>query len=749
MKLFVRNCLFGAVWFFLSIVSTQSAEKSNHHHRKPVPSPEVIAKLPKDGGPNYNRLVFEKSPYLLQHAGNPVDWYPWGNEAFAAARKQDKPVFLSIGYTTCHWCHVMERESFEDEEIGKLMSEHFICIKVDREERPDIDAVYMTVTQQMTGSGGWPMTVVMTPEKRPYFAGTYFPKESRLGRPGLKQLIFGLSGAWKDDRDKVLEVAGEVTRLLKQASVGTPGDSLTADLLDKAFEQLEGRYDPVHGGFGSNPKFPTSHQLSFLVRYWKRSGNPKALEMVERTIQRIRLGGIYDHVGLGVHRYSTDRVWLLPHFEKMLYDQAILAQAILDAYQATGKAEYADLVRELFTYVLRDMTAPEGGFYSAEDADSEGEEGKFYVWMFKEVIQVLGKERGLRFCNIYNILDEGNFRDEASGIASEDNIPHLRKSLPEIAKDLNLKSSKLAEELEADRRKLFTVREKRIHPQKDDKVLTDWNGLMIAAMARAGAILGEDRYIRAAKRAADFSLQTLRRKDGRLLKRYRAGEAGLPAHIEDYAFLTWGLLNLYEATFNVSYLQEAISLNDLTLKHFWDSKDGGFFMTADDGEKLLVRHKEIYDGAIPSGNSVTALNLLRIGRITGRIELEEKAAGVMKAFSLDVQRNPSAYTQLMQALDFAVGPSLEIVIAGDLNIPQTQNLLKILHKDFIPNKVILHRPSEADTSIIKIAPYTEFQAPTKDGIPQVFVCQNYQCKRPVSKAIDLVKLLEEPFESKP
>ncbi|MBT4224489.1 MAG: thioredoxin domain-containing protein [Opitutae bacterium] len=749
MKLFVRNCLFGAVWFFLSIVSTQSAEKSNHHHRKPVPSPEVIAKLPKDGGPNYNRLVFEKSPYLLQHAGNPVDWYPWGNEAFAAARKQDKPVFLSIGYTTCHWCHVMERESFEDEEIGKLMSEHFICIKVDREERPDIDAVYMTVTQQMTGSGGWPMTVVMTPEKRPYFAGTYFPKESRLGRPGLKQLIFGLSGAWKDDRDKVLEVAGEVTRLLKQASVGTPGDSLTADLLDKAFEQLEGRYDPVHGGFGSNPKFPTSHQLSFLVRYWKRSGNPKALEMVERTIQRIRLGGIYDHVGLGVHRYSTDRVWLLPHFEKMLYDQAILAQAILDAYQATGKAEYADLVRELFTYVLRDMTAPEGGFYSAEDADSEGEEGKFYVWMFKEVIQVLGKERGLRFCNIYNILDEGNFRDEASGIASEDNIPHLRKSLPEIAKDLNLKSSKLAEELEADRRKLFTVREKRIHPQKDDKVLTDWNGLMIAAMARAGTILGEDRYIRAAKRAADFSLQTLRRKDGRLLKRYRAGEAGLPAHIEDYAFLTWGLLNLYEATFNVSYLQEAISLNDLTLKHFWDSKDGGFFMTADDGEKLLVRHKEIYDGAIPSGNSVTALNLLRIGRITGRIELEEKAAGVMKAFSLDVQRNPSAYTQLMQALDFAVGPSLEIVIAGDLNIPQTQNLLKILHKDFIPNKVILHRPSEADASIIKIAPYTEFQAPTKDGIPQVFVCQNYQCKRPVSKAIDLVKLLEEPFESKP
>ena len=335
----VRYFPVGVPLLLFTMSCMQAAEGEGvHHKRKPVPSPEIIAKLPSDGGLEYNRLVFEKSPYLLQHAGNPVDWYPWGEEAFAAAKKQDKPVFLSIGYTTCHWCHVMERESFEDEEVGKLMSEHFICIKVDREERPDIDAVYMTVTQQMTGSGGWPMTVVMTPDKRPYFAGTYFPKESRFGRPGLKQLIYGLSGAWKDDREKVLKVAGEVTRFLKQASAGAPGDALTADLLDKAFKQLETRYDPVHGGFGRNPKFPTAHQLSFLVRYWKRSGNPKALQMVEHTIGRIRLGGIYDHVGFGVHRYSTDRIWLLPHFEKMLYDQAILAQACLDAYQATGKA---------------------------------------------------------------------------------------------------------------------------------------------------------------------------------------------------------------------------------------------------------------------------------------------------------------------------------------------------------------------------------------------------------------------------
>ena len=750
MTQFVRTFLIGACGFLGAAGCTQAADgEGAHAGRKPVPPPDAIAKLPKDGGPQYNRLVFEKSPYLLQHAGNPVDWYPWGEEAFAEAKKQDKPVFLSIGYTTCHWCHVMERESFEDEEIGKLLSEHFVCIKVDREERPDIDAVYMTVTQQMTGSGGWPMTVIMTPDKRPFFAGTYFPKESRPGRPGLKQLIFGLSGAWKDDRGQVFKVAEEVTRFLRQASAGAPGDPLTATLLGKAFSQLETRYDAVHGGFGRNPKFPTSHQLSFLVRHWKRTGNPKALEMVEHTLQRIRLGGIYDHVGLGVHRYSTDRIWLLPHFEKMLYDQAILAQAALDTYQATGKQEYAELVHELLAYVLRDMTSPQGGFYSAEDADSEGEEGKFYVWKPGEVVKVLGKERGERFCELYNIVQGGNFRDEATGSATGDSIPHLGRSLASAAADYKTTPGNLRREIEQDRLKLFNARKKRIHPQKDDKVLTDWNGLMIGAMARAGTILHEERYIRAARRAADFALQTLRRKDGRLLKRYRAGEAGLPAHIEDYAFLTWGLLNLYEATFEVRYLQEAIALNDLTLKHFWDSKDGGFFMTADDGEKLLVRHKEIYDGAIPSGNSVAALNLLRIARITGRTELEDRAQSVMSAFSLDVERNPSAYTQLLQALDFAAGPSFEIVVAGDIGTPSAKALLKTLHKEFLPNKVILHRPPGDNGPIVKLAPYTEHQEPAADGTPQVYVCRNYTCKKPVSQSDALAKILREGIKKNP
>ncbi|MEL0120684.1 MAG: thioredoxin domain-containing protein, partial [Opitutae bacterium] len=595
----------------------------------------------------------------------------------------------------------------------------------------------------------WPMTVIMTPDKRPFFAGTYFPKESRPGRPGLKQLIYGLSGAWKDDREQVFKVAEEVTRFLEQASAGAPGGPLTAALLDKTFSQLQTRYDSVHGGFGRNPKFPTSHQLSFLVRYWKRSGKTEALDMVEHTLRRIRLGGIYDHVGLGVHRYSTDRIWLLPHFEKMLYDQAILAQAALDTYQATGKQEYANLVEELLSYVLRDMTASTGGFFSAEDADSEGEEGKFYVWKPDEILQILGKVRGERFCQIYNIVKGGNFRDEATGEATGDSIPHLTKSIDSISADYKLTPSDLRNELEEDRNKLFAARKKRIHPQKDDKVLTDWNGLMIATMARAGTVLGDELYIKAARRAADFVLGTLRREDGRLLKRYRDHSAGLPAHLEDYAFLIYGLLNLYEATFEANYLEEAIDLNDLALKHFWDAKDGGFFMTADDGEKLLVRHKEIYDGAIPSGNSIAAMNLLRIARMTGRSELESKALAVMSAFSLDVERNPSAYTQLMQALDFAVGPSIEVVVAGELAKSQTQALVKALHKDFIPNKVILHRPPGENASIVKIAPYTENQEPDDDGATLVYICRNYACKKPVSAVNALQEILAESTRQKP
>ena len=727
--------------FLFSSVSLWAAEGSKSQVRKPLPSQAEIAKLPSDGGKEFNRLIFEKSPYLLQHARNPVDWYPWGKEAFEQAKKLNKPVFLSVGYTTCHWCHVMEHESFEDEEVGKLMNERFVCVKVDREERPDIDAVYMTVTQQMTGSGGWPMTVIMTPEKQPYFAGTYFPKEGKFGRPGIKQILVGLSDAWKDDNEKVLEVAGEITKFLQEISAGTPGDPVKAELMDKAFGQLQSQYDSQYGGFGRERKFPVAHQLSFLTQYYKRTKKAEAMLMVENTLTQIRNGGIYDHIGQGVHRYSTDRQWLLPHFEKMLYDQAILAMAALDAWQVTGKESYADLVRELFVYVLRDMTSPEGGFYSAEDADSEGVEGKFYVWTPEEIEKILGEKNAKVFSEVYNIREGGNFRDEATGKATGESIAHLQMPLSLHSAKLKIAEDTLRKQLAADRNKLFQHRKTRIHPQKDDKVLTDWNGLMIAAMSKAGTLLQEPKYIQAATKAADFVLEKLRSEDGRLLKRYRTGSAGLPAHLEDYAFFTWGLLNLYEATFEIRYLQAAIELNELAIQHFWDSKTGGFYMTADDGEKLLVRHKELYDGAIPSGNSVAALNLLRISRITGNTELEDRAAKLMQAFSGDVEKSPYNYTQLMLALDFATGPSLEIVISGDLKDPRTQELIQAIHQEYIPNKVLVHRPSKDASKIVKIAPYTENQRPASDGSPRVFVCQNFECKQPVKEVEKLMAIL--------
>jgi len=731
-----------SLFWALAVVKRALGEEARHV-RKPPPSPEVIAGLPSDGGPSYNRLVFEKSPYLLQHAANPVDWRPWGEEAFAEARQQDKPVFLSVGYSTCHWCHVMEHESFEDDEVAALMNEHFIAIKVDREERPDIDNVYMTVTQAMTGSGGWPMTVVMTPDKKPFFAGTYFPKEGRQGRPGMMQLVPHLSDAWKKQRDKVNELADRITTNLHQLTSGSPGEALDASVLDKAYQMLAGQFDTEQGGFGRAPKFPVPHNLSFLLRYWKRSGEPKALAMVEKTLEAMRLGGVYDQIGLGTHRYATDRVWLLPHFEKMLYDQALLAIAHVEAYQATGKEIYARTAREIFTYVLRDMTSPQGAFYSAEDADSEGEEGKFYVWKPQEVLEILGDEDGRLYNQIFNIVEGGNFTEQATQRKTGDSIPHLRKPIEQIAADLKTDATSLRQRVATWHRKLFEVREKRIHPYKDDKILTDWNGLMIAALARAGQALDEPAYTEAARRAADFVLSKLRRSDGRLLKRYRQSEAGLPAHLEDYAFMVWGLLDLYEATFELSYLTEAIALNALMLEHFWDGKDGGLFHTADDGEPLLVRSKKIYDGAIPSGNSVAALNLLRVGRITADAQLEQKAEALMKAFSGQVVQNAAAYCQLMVAVDFAVGPSFEIVIAAEKQSVDTTQMLRGLRRKFLPNKVVLLRPEgdEAE-SLAKIAPYTEAQT-SRNGAATAYVCRNFACKMPTTDVQTMLASLEE------
>ena len=714
----------------VEFVSVNLSAEETAHVRKPIPSPEALAKLPADGGPEFNRLVFEKSPYLLQHAGNPVDWWPWGEEAFAEAAKQGKPIFLSIGYTTCHWCHVMEHESFEDEEVAKLMNENFIPVKVDREERPDIDEVYMTFTQALTGGGGWPMTVLLTPEKKPFFAGTYFPKTSRTGRPGMLDLIPHIAGIWKDQHEAVLADADRFAESLEKMTGGSPGGELAPEVLDRALAALTERFDDNHGGFGTAPKFPVTPNLMFLLR----TGTPEALAMVEKSLAEMRRGGIYDHVGFGIHRYSTDPIWLVPHFEKMLYDQALFVIANLETYQATGNERFADAAREVLTYVSRDMTSPEGGFYSAEDADSEGEEGKFYVWTTDEVKAILGEEDGTFFADTFNLSEAGNFKDEATGEITGANIPHLRADL----------SKADAERVEGLRQKLFEVREKRVHPQKDDKVLTDWNGLMIAAYARAAQVLDEPAYAETAKKAADFVLSELVNDDGLLLKRWRLGEAGLTAHLEDYTFMTWGLLDLYEATFEVRYLEEAVRLTDATLEHFWDDDQDGYFMTADDSEELLVRSKKLYGGAIPSGNAAGLLNLARLYRMTANANYEEKSEALIKAFSGEIGQQPSGFPLVLCALDFLFGPTREIVISGDSKAEDTKAMLAELRKPFLPKKVVLLRPTnneKAAATLAKLAPYTETQL-ALDGKATIYVCENFACQLPTTSLEKMRALLE-------
>lgn len=718
-----------------------AAAQHTAESRPALPPADQIAKLPRDGGPEFNRLVFEKSPYLLQHARNPVDWYPWGEEAFEKANKEDKPIFLSIGYSTCHWCHVMEHESFENPDVAKLLNEHFVCIKVDREERPDVDNIYMTACQAMTGSGGWPLTIVMTPDKKPFFAGTYFPKEARFGRAGMLDLVPQLASAWRTRRDEVITSADRVTSHLQGVSATAAADELGAQTLTAAFRQLSSRFDEGRGGFGEQgTKFPVPHNLTFLLRYWKRTGDERALQMVEKTLQAMRNGGIYDHIGFGFHRYATDPDWLVPHFEKMLYDQALLVIAYIEAYQATGNAEYAQTARETLTYVLRDLTSPGGGFYSAEDADSEGVEGKFYLWRLDEVQAALSSEDAQLFAGMHGLKPDGNFQNPHT--PPRTNIPHRTKPLATHAADHKVELDELNRRLEAARSRLFELREKRVHPHKDDKILTNWNGLMIAALARAAQVLDEPRYASAAQRAADFVLAKLRDKNGRLLKRYRDGEAGLPAHQDDYAFFTWGLLDLYEANFEVRNLTIALELNRSLIARFWDDKHGGLFFTAHDGEALIARTKEIYDGALPSGNSVAMMNLLRLSRITADPDLEKKAAAIGAVFSAQVAQAPSAHTQLLCAIDFAVGPSFEVVIASNPGAADTAAMLRPLRRTFVPNKIVIMRPNEPEPPpIVKLASFTAFQLPL-DGRATAYVCRNYACETPTTEPSQMLRSLK-------
>ena len=690
----------------------------------------------------YNRLIHESSPYLLQHATNPVKWYPWGEEAFETAKKEDKPIFLSIGYSTCHWCHVMEHESFSDKEVADLLNTYFISIKVDREERPDIDQVYMTVTQALTGSGGWPMTIIMTPDKKPFFAGTYFPKNSRLGRSGLMELLPKIAEVWHNDRAKVFGSADQITRHVIRLSNRPPGKNLDQQILERAQASLAQVYDPLYGGFAQAPKFPSPHQLNFLLRRYYHTQNQQALEMVEKTLTQMRLGGIYDHVGFGFHRYSTDSKWLVPHFEKMLYDQALLIMAYTEAHQVTGKDFYARVAREIITYVLRDMTSAEGGFFSAEDADSEGVEGKFYVWTLQEVQKILGDKDAELFGKTFNVRKGGNFQDTGTGHPIDENILHLKKTLPELAEELGISKNLLRKRLDDSRKKLFQVRQKRVHPFKDDKILTDWNGLMIAALAKAGRVLNEEVYIAAAEKAANFILQDLTDDKGRLLKRFRKGKAGLSAHLNDYAFMVWGLLELYEATFKTNFLKKAILLNDRMLVSFWDEQNGGLYMTADDSEKLLVRSKQIYDGAIPSGNSVAVFNLFRLGHMTGKDRYWEKAESIIKSFSDSVRQYPTGHSQLMIALEFALNPNYEVVIVGNPRRKDTISMLDALRKPFLPEKVVLFRPTDrkASADINIIAPFTGPMF-AKNDRATAYVCREFTCKLPTTSIDQMLENL--------
>jgi uncharacterized protein YyaL (SSP411 family) len=635
----------------------------------------------------------------------------------------------------------MAHESFEDPQIAELMNDAFVSIKVDREERPDIDMLYMSVCQMMTGTGGWPLTIIMTPEKEPFFAGTYVPKETRLGRLGMLEIIPRIKEIWTTRKDEALNSASQITAALQKAASPEPSQELDEAILHVAFDQLRDRFDDEYGGFGEEPKFPTPHNLLFLLRYWKRTRDKKALDMVEKTLQAMRYGGIYDQVGFGFHRYSTDRRWLVPHFEKMLYDQALISMAYIEAFQATGKEEYAQSANEIFDYVLRDMTAPDGGFYSAEDADSEGEEGKFYLWTYAEITQILTPDEADLSTKVFNIRQNGNFADETPGSQLGRNILHLTKPLKEIASELNVLELELREHLESIRRKLFAYRNKRIHPNKDDKILTDWNGLMAAALAMGARVLVEPRYAAAAEQSIGFIFDKMFSTEGQLLHRYRDGEAALPAHLDDYAFLIQAMLELFETTFDVDYLKKALKLNEYLLKHFWDDKNGGFYFTADDGEHLLIRQKEIYDGAVPSGNSIAMRNLLRLGRMTANYDLEQKASKIGRAFFDKVRKSASAYTQLMIAVDFAVGPSYEVVIAGDPQAGDTGKMLRTVQQEFIPNKVVIFVPAGSDSSDIKhIAPFTRNQS-TIEGKATAYVCVNYTCKLPTTNLYTMLSSL--------
>jgi uncharacterized protein YyaL (SSP411 family) len=675
-----------------------------------------------------NRLIDETSPYLLQHAHNPVDWYPWGEEALGRARAENRPILLSIGYSACHWCHVMERESFEDPEIARLMNDNFVNVKVDREERPDLDTIYMEAVQAMSGHGGWPMTVFLTPDGVPFYGGTYFPPTDRLGMPGFRRVLTSVAEAYHRAPDEIRQSAEQLRSRLGRSLMGHEAGALDERVAAAAYQGLAASFDARHGGFGGAPKFPQSMNLEFLLRYYRRTAEPHALEMVRVTLDHMRRGGIYDQLGGGFHRYSTDDVWLVPHFEKMLYDNALLARVYLEAYQVTGDEEYRHVVEETLGYVLREMAGPEGGFYSAQDADSEGEEGKFFIWTPREIAEVLGPEDAPLVAAYYGVTEQGNFEGR--------NILHLACPAEEVAQEHGVSPQKVRAAVERARQLLFAAREKRVKPGRDEKILTAWNGLMLRAFAEAARVLDRADYRATAEKNAAFLLATLRRDD-RLLRTYKDGWARLNGYVEDYAALAEGLLALYEATFEPRWFAQARALAEEMLRHFWDDAEGGFFNTSDDHEQLISRPKDLFDNAVPAGNSMAVDVLLRLGALTGEGRYAERAQRTLQALSGVIPRAPGGFGRLLAALAFLLATPTEVAIAGDPDAPDTQALLAVVNGAYLPSVVTaVTRPGAVEAGVALL----EGRAMV-DGRAAAYVCHRFACRRPVTTPQDLAREL--------
>jgi hypothetical protein len=679
-----------------------------------------------------NRLINETSPYLLQHAHNPVDWFPWGDEAFEIARREQKPILLSIGYSACHWCHVMEHESFENEAIATLMNDNFVNIKVDREERPDLDQIYMNAVQMMTHRGGWPMTVFLTPEAVPFYAGTYFPSEDRYNMPGFPRVLISVAEAYRERADDVQQTAASIlSELQRSTTTLESSDLLSAELLDTAYRGIINNYDSTNGGFGGAPKFPPAMTLEFLLHTFYRTGNQKALEIVRYTCRKMAEGGIYDQLGGGFHRYATDARWLVPHFEKMLYDNALLSRLYLHYYQVS-RDEVARAVAEgILDYVVREMTGPEGGFYSTQDADSEGVEGKFFVWSLDEVNQLLDERDAALFSAYYNVTSAGNFEG--------DNILNITRELSEVAATENSTVEELRAALDQSLKILFAAREKRVKPARDEKVLTAWNGLMLSSFAEAAAILSRPDYLAIAKHNAQFVLDNLRR-EGLLLRTYKDGQAKLNAYLEDYAFLIDGLATLFEATGELQWLEEARTLTAKMIEEFWDEEEGGFFYTGRSHENLIVRSKDFFDNATPAGNSVAAEVLLRIGLLTDNSDYQRRAATILRLTAAAMRRYPSGFGRLLCALDFHLGSPQEIAIIGDSDAPETRLLLDEIWKVYLPNKVVA-RASLNNTSATEVIPLLR-ERPQLDNKATAYVCEHFICKKPATSAAELASQLQ-------